>query len=347
MQITKTKWGNIDTIDIFLFKFLGSSGQYIAITNYGGIVHSWFCLDKNGKLEDVLLGCKDLEGYQNRHPYFGAIIGRCANRIAYGKFSLDGQDYTLQCNLPPHHLHGGNVGFDKKIWDYEIINDAHQATLILKTVSQDGEEGYPGNLDLCVKYTYTDENQLIIKYEATTDKPTPLNLTNHCYFNLSGNTNKSILDHEMFIQSNTVTESDLFLIPTGNILDIRDTVLDFSTSTNIGQRMDISHELLKHQKGYDHNFILNPENQNTPVAIAKEPITGRILKVYTDRPAIQLYTGNWLYGLDGKNGTYQDYAGFCLETQCYPDAPNHLHFPNSILRPGEVFISETTYKVEI
>jgi aldose 1-epimerase len=345
MQITKKIWGNIDNSDIILFKFSGSSGQYIEITNFGGIVHSWFCLDKNGKLEDILLGCKDLEGYQNRHPYFGAIIGRCANRIAHGKFSLDGQDYTLQCNLPPHHLHGGNVGFDKKIWDYEIINDAHQATLILKTVSQDGEEGYPGNLDLCVQYTYTDENQLIIKYEASTDKATPINLTNHGYFNLSGNTEKNILDHEMFIQSNHITESDSFLIPTGNFLDITDTVLDFSTSTKIGQRMDIGHELLKHQKGYDHNFLLDNGNKNEPVAIVKESISGRILKVYTDRPAIQLYTGNWLYGVDGKNGTYQDYAGFCLETQSYPDAPNHSNFPDSILRPGDTFNSETSYQV--
>jgi aldose 1-epimerase len=345
MLITKIKWGNIDTTDIFLFRFSGSSGQYIEITNYGGIVHSWVCKDKNGQLDDVLLGCKDLSGYQNKHPYFGAIIGRCANRIAYGKFSLDGQDYTLQCNLPPHHLHGGNAGFDKKIWDYEITNDDHQATLILKTVSLDGEEGYPGNLDLCVKYTFTDDNQLIITYEATTDKPTPLNLTNHCYFNLSGNTNKSILDHEMFIQSNTVTESDLFLIPTGNILDIRDTVLDFSTPTIMGNSMDISHELLKHQKGFDYNYILQRVTQNTPVAIVKEPTTGRILKVFTDRPAIQLYTGNWLYGVEGKNGPYQDYVGFCLETQCYPDAPNHSNFPDSILRPGEIFTSQTTYQI--
>lgn len=345
MKITKIFWGNIGKKEIFLFRFLSTSGQFLEITNYGGIVHSWFCLDKNGLLKDVLLGCKNLAGYQSKHPYFGGIIGRYANRIAHGKFSLEGEDYTLQCNLPPHHLHGGNIGFDKKIWDFEIKNDTNQATLILKTISEDGDEGYPGNLDLCVKYTYTDDNQLVINYEASTDKATPVNLTNHCYFNLSGNIEKNILDHELYINSNTITESDSFLIPTGNILDIKDTVLDFSKSKPIGKRMDIGHELLKHQKGYDHNYTLVSDNLNSPVAIAKHDESGRILKVFTDRPAVQLYTGNWLYGVQGKIGIYQDYWGFCLETQGYPDAVNHSNFPDSVLRPGDIFKTETIYQI--
>lgn len=345
MQITKTKWGNINNKDIFLFRFLGSSGQYVEITNFGGIVHSWVCKDQNDIYSDVMLGCKDLQGYQNKHPYFGTIVGRCANRIAYGKFTLDDHDYILNCNLPPHHLHGGNVGFDKKIWDFEIINETQQASLILKTVSDDGEEGYPGKLELRVIYTYTEDNKLIINYKATTNKPTPINLTNHCYFNLTGNTEKNILDHELNIKSNLITESDEYLIPTGNILDITDSLLDFSTSTKIGQRMDLDHALIKYQKGYDHNFILKNEKKNELVATVKEPISGRVLHVYTDRPAIQLYTGNWLYGSEGKNGIYQDYSGFCLETQSFPDAVNHPNFPNSILRPGETFRSETIYHI--
>jgi aldose 1-epimerase len=346
MTFSIDKFGIIGDKEIYLFTFLSKNGSYIQISNFGGIVHSWFCPDKNGQLGDVLLGCKDLNEYQKRHPYFGALIGRYANRIANGKFKLDGIEYQLSTNLGEHHLHGGYNGLDQKIWSFKLDQELNKMILSLTTDSAHLEEGYPGHLKVKVIYTYTDENELNIEYFAESDQSTPINLTNHCYFNLSGKQDTDILDHLIKINADKFTFSNESLIPTGEFVSVNGTVLDFNDMQIVGDHIYDVDALLTYTKGFDHNFILNAHQFDTPVAIAVHPQSGRRLQVFTDQPGIQLYTGNWLGEVEGKVGKYKDFAGFCLETQHFPDSPNHDHFPNTILQREEQFYSKTIYKMD-
>lgn len=346
MEVEIRKFGELNHGSIDLITFTGVGGQSVSITNYGGIVHEWKCRDREGVLKDILLGCKDLEQYHERHPYFNAIVGRYANRIANGRFSLDGKKYVLSTNLPPHHLHGGIDGFDRKIWEYEVAHSTNQCTLKLHAKSNDMEEGYPGNVQMEVHYTYTEDNELIIHYRAVTDRPTPLNLTNHCYFNLSGDQNTTILDHAVCILADGFTATDDTLIPTGHILPVQGTPLDFTTEKIIGQVIDDQSNMLKVTKGFDHNFVITEHQMDEVVATVCHSPSGRRLRVFTDRPGIQFYTGNWLGGVMGKPGKYQDFAGLCLETQYYPDSPNRPEFPDCILKPGDIFDSVTIYKID-
>ena len=320
-----------------------SSGCRIEILNYGGIVHAWYCPDRQGKLADILLGCLHMEDYFLRHPYFGAITGRYANRIRNGKFSLDKQTYQLSQNLPPHHLHGGFEGLDRKFWDMRVSEETDQVVVRLTTLSAHLEEGYPGNLALAVTYTYSEDNSLSIEYYATTDRPTVINLTNHCYFNLSGDQTSDIRDHHLMIRSQAVTETNEDIIPTGRILSVEGTSLDFKSMRSIGEGLDCPTPSMMTVHGYDHNFVLDQPDIEKSAAIVWHPFSGRMLKVFTDQPGVQLYTGNWLDGVTGKAGTYKQYSGLCLETQHFPDSPNQPSFPNTTLRPGESFYSKTIY----
>ncbi|MBK8626319.1 MAG: galactose mutarotase [Saprospiraceae bacterium] len=346
MVVSTENFGTYNNEEITLITVLNENGNKIQITNFGGIVHTWYCLDVRGETKDVLLGCPNLNGYIERHPYFGAITGRYANRISNGRFTIDDVEYQVSINLPPHHLHGGFSGLDRKIWRLNIKEVRDHVVITLDTISPDMEEGFPGNLSITVKYTYTAQNVLIIEYFAYTDQPTPINLTNHCYFNLSGDQKGNILDHNVWINSSQITSVDQTLIPTGDLMSLQSTILDFQNFKIIGDHIFADDLLLKHAKGYDHNFVLKEHEKNHPIAIAIHEPTGRRLQVYTDQPAVQLYTGNHLGGVNGKNGKYKDYAGLCLETQHFPDSPNHSNFPNTILRPGDQFYSKTMYKID-
>lgn len=344
---------NIHKIDsplsqkIALITISNDQNHSISITNFGGIVHAWQCPDRSGNIADILLGCKNILDYQNSHPYFGAIIGRYANRIAFGKFKINETEYILATNGSDHHLHGGNVGFDKKIWDFDIKETHDNIAIIFTYKSKHMEEGYPGNLNVQVTYTFDFESKLTIEYRASTDEATHLNLTNHCYFNLSGDATSTILDHQLQIQAETITESDQSLIPTGRIIDIKGSNFDFKEMTEIGLRIKNDDPQLINANGYDHNYILNESNISKAVAEVLHPSTGRRLKVFTTEPGIQLYTGNWLADVEGKPGKYCNYAGFCLETQHFPDSPNHPNFPSTMLLPDCIYYSKTIYKMDI
>ncbi len=323
------------------------SGVEAKIITYGGIIVSLKVPDRNGKLDDVVLGFDNLEDYITKSPYFGAITGRYANRIAGGKFTLDGTEYTLARNNGPNHLHGGIKGFDKVVWEIERatasggILGADRAELKLSYLSKDGEEGYPGNLECTVTYTLTAENELKISYEATTDKPTVVNLTNHSYWNLAGQGNGDILAHELMLNADDYTPVDEGLIPTGEIRPVRGTPMDFTRPMTIGSRIkqvDIG--------GYDHNFVLNGRPGKMKLcARVYEPTSGRVMEIHTTEPGVQFYTGNFLDGsLTGKQGrVYKKHYAFCLETQHFPDSPNKPNFPSVVLRPGQKYRSQTVY----
>lgn len=304
--------------------------------NYGGIIQKLLIPDKENGLIDVVLGFDDLEEYKKPHPYFGAIIGRFANRIDHGKFSLDGKTYHLGINLPPNTLHGGIIGLDRVFWEIQINSDGKSC--FLRHESPDGHEGYPGNLQVEIQYQVTDRCELNINYWAQTDRKTPINLTNHSYFNLSGKMENSILNHELWINADSVTEIDDELIPSGKIVKVSE-ALDFRRPKKIGK------DLEKIKVGYDHNYVLTPGPFNQPKAHLRDPFSGRVLEIFTTEPGLQFYSGNFLDGsLKGKSSTsYQKHSGLCLETQHFPDSPNHINFPNTILSPGETFISKTTY----
>lgn len=347
LSIKKDLFGKHFDRDVYLYTFRNKSGNQIQITTYGGIVHSWICVDKFGNFKDILLGCRDFDGYSKDHPYFGCITGRYANRIAFGKFSIGDKQYQLTTNLPPNHLHGGFNGLNKKVWDDEISSSTDSVSLILTVTSPHLEEGYPGNLTVKIIYTYNIMNELKIEYFAESDRATPINLTNHCYFNLSGDQNADISDHLLRINAKKITITDENLIPTGKFLDVKDTVFDFSTFGIISKGLQSDDESIRKAKGYDHNFILESGDSSKPAAEVIHHFSGRRLLVFTDQPAIQLYTGNWLNNVDGKLGKHRDYTGFCLETQHFPDSPNHAHFPDTILRPGIEFYSKTIYKIDV
>lgn len=328
---------------VVLYTLSNAKGSKVCVMNYGATIVQIVVPDRTGKLADVALGFDDFEPYMTKSPYFGATVGRYANRIAHGRFSLDGKDYQLACNNGANALHGGIKGFDKQIWTAEILK-SDEATVRFSLVSKDGEEGYPGNFKVSVTFTFNDENELAIRYEATTDKTTIVNLTNHSYFNLAGAGNGSVLGHEVKIHSDEYTPVDASLIPTGKLVTVENTPMDFRTETAIGKRIK---EVGGKPVGYDHNYVLNKGllSDQATAAEVYEPKSGRTLKVLTDQPGIQFYTGNFLDGsFAGKGGAvYQQYAGFCLETQHYPDSPNQPNFPSVVLKPGETFKTSTTY----
>jgi aldose 1-epimerase len=340
ITIEKRIIGQVDGKEIFLFTLASEDKIKVSLTNYGGIVTSILVPDRDGKMEDVVLGFDSLAGYTGIHPYFGCLVGRYANRIADGKFDLDGASYTLARNNGENHLHGGLAGFDKKVWDAREVREGDEAGIELSYTSADGEEGYPGELKVRVLYSITPSCELRIRYWAETSKPTPLNLTYHGYFNLKGAGNGDILGHELMINADSYTVVDDQLIPTGELRDVTGTLMDFRQPKPVGRDME------KVEGGYDHNFALNSNGNLTKAAVLKEPTTGRWMEVYTDQPGIQFYGGNFLDGtLTGKDGKkYFKHYGLCLETQHFPDSPNQPGFPNTILRPGEIFSSETVYK---
>jgi aldose 1-epimerase len=348
LQVRKETFGKTaDGKPVDLYTLTNSNGLEVRAMTYGGIIVSIRVPDRKGKTADVVLGHDNFDGYLVNPPYFGAIVGRYANRIANGTFTLDRVKYTLPKNDGQNTLHGGLIGFNKVIWEAKEFKSAKGVGVAFNYLSKDGEEGFPGNLKVKVSYTLTNENQLIIDYEATTDKATPLNLTQHTYFNLAGEGNGDILGHEVMLNADRFTPADKTLIPTGEIRPVKGTPLDFTTPTTIGARIDDNYEQLVIGHGYDHNFVIKrKDNSLTLAARAREPNSGRVLEVYTTEPAVQLYSGNFLDGtLVGKQGhAYKKRDAFCLETQHFPDSPNHPDFPSTILRPGTTFRSQTVFK---
>jgi aldose 1-epimerase len=345
MNLKKELFGEIDKQPVCLYKILNDNGISIHIANYGGIIQAVYMPDKNGKNDDIVLGFDNLDDYvQKDHPYIGPLIGRYANRIGNAQFEINGKTYHLTANHGKHQLHGGNKGFDKVVWDIiDEINTNNEVGIVLQYSGKDGEEGFPGNVSVQVKYALTNDNELIIQYSANTDKPTHVNLTNHSYFNLTGCTD-TVLNHEITINANQITEVDEDLIPTGNIIEINRSALDFTTFQKIGDRI---HDT---DNGYDHNYVLNKGSEDMIFAAqVVEPVSSRSVKVYTTTPGMQFYTGNYLDGsLTGKNGIkYQKNMGLCLETQHFPDTPNQPAFPSTLLLPGAEYKQVTLYKFDI
>lgn len=333
--------------EVYLYTLTNKNGMEVKIINYGATVVSLTAPNRNGKYEDVVLGYDNLEDYVNGNSFFGCIVGRYGNRINKGKFKLDGKEYQLTINDGENHLHGGIIGFHKVLWKAEpIINDSSES-LKLSYKSSDGEQGYPGNLSIEVVYTLTDNNELLIDYSAITDKPTILNPTHHSYFNLSGSFDNTILNHELLIDADYITPVNSQLIPTGELMKVENTPFDFRSFRKIGERINDDHEQLKYGKGYDHNWVLNNFNGRIrKVAELYDPSSGRAMEVLTDQPGLQFYSGNFLDGsIKGKNGIrYNHRTGLCLETQHFPDSPNHPNFPSVVLRPGEKYTQKTMYR---
>jgi aldose 1-epimerase len=338
-------FGSVDGRAITLYTLTNSHGMEVRAMNYGGIIVSIRVPDRNHQFADIVLGHETVDGYRPNPPYFGAIVGRYANRIANGTFKLDGKTYSLPKNDGPNTLHGGTIGFDKVVWDAEPLKG--KSGVAFSYFSPNGQDGFPGNLRVKVTYTLTNANALEIDYEATTDKATPINLSNHSYFNLKGEGNGDILDHEIMINADRFTPIDKTLIPTGELRSVKGTPLDFTKPTKIGARIDDNYEQLVLAHGYDHNFVINRNGGGLVLAArVYEPTTGRTLEVSTTQPGVQFYTGNFLDGtITGKQGhVYKKHYGFCLETQHFPDSPNHPSFPNTILKPGETFQQKTVFK---
>jgi|SRR5580658_1159283 aldose 1-epimerase len=331
-----------------MYTLTNKNGVEAAITNYGGTVVSLQVPDRLGKLADVVLGYDNVSGYADGKANLGAIVGRYGNRIAHGKFELGGASYTLARNNGENHLHGGIQGFNKRLWTAKDESGGAGPALELNYVSKDGEEGYPGNLSVRVVYTLTSDNELKIDYSATTDKPTILNLTNHSYFNLAGEGNGDILQHQLMIDADRFTPVDATLIPTGELRKVKGTPFDFSTPTAIGARINEDDEQLKFGKGYDHNWVLAAGKTGALALAARlyEPQSGRVLEVWTTEPGVQFYSGNFLNAnVRGKGGKVYDFrSALCLETQHFPDSPNHPGFPSTVLTPGRHYHSTTVFK---
>jgi aldose 1-epimerase len=346
--ITKKVYGKMpDGTQVDEYTLTNSKGMTMKVITLGGIVTELHVPDKDAKFADVCLGCSNLEEYMEGHPFFGALAGRVANRIAKGKFTLDGKEYTLATNNGPNHLHGGKVGFDKRVWKAEASDLGDRKALVLQYTSKDGEEGYPGNLEVKITYVLNDKDEWHIHYQATTDKATPINLTQHCYFNLAGHDAGTILDHVLKIDADKYTPTDDTLIPTGKIEPVKGTPFDFTTPTPIGKQIK---EIKADPQGYDLNYVLNGKaGESRVIAEVTDPKSGRVMRVSTTQPGVQFYTGNFLDGKQkGKGGVkYKQYAGFCLETQHYPDSINHPNFPSVVLKPGETYRQGTSYKFEV
>ncbi len=348
-EVKVTDFGKTaDGKEVKAFTVTNSKGVKVKLLSRGATLAEWHAPDKNGKMDDVVFGFDDVAGYESKdNGYFGAIAGRVANRIAKGKFKLDGKEYTLATNDGPNTLHGGaKRSFDKVIWDGKPFKTADGEGVEFTYVSPDGEEGFPGKVTCHVKYTLTNKDELRIEYTATTDKATPINVTNHAYFNLSGAGSPTILDHELMIAADHYTPVDETLIPTGDIAPVKGTPLDFREFHKIGERVKELDD--KPGKGYDHNFVLNNQSGKLELAAkVKDAKSGRVLSVYTTEPGIQFYCGNFLNGKAiGKGGKPYEYrSGLCLETQHYPDSINHAKFPNTVLRPGQTYKHTTVYQI--
>ncbi len=341
MSVAKEPFGQADGRAVELYTLTNKNGLRARIMTYGGILVSFETPDRDGKPADITLGFDTLEEYLKGHPYFGATIGRYGNRIGKGKFTLDGAEYTLAVNNGPNHLHGGVKGFDKVVWEAEGFGNSQGVGLKLRYVSKDGEEGYPGNLACIVTYLLTNEDELRISYEATTDKATVLNLTNHTYWNLAGQGEGDILRHELMLAAERYTPVDEGLIPTGELRSVKGTPMDFTEAMEIGSRIeqvDIG--------GYDHNFVLNSGGGTMALAArVYERGSGRVMEIHTDQPGVQFYTGNFLDGSNkGKGKVYNKHYAFCLETQHFPDSPNKPQFPSVVLRPGEKYETVTVHR---
>ncbi|MDR6806991.1 aldose 1-epimerase [Dyadobacter sp. BE34] len=345
--ISKEAFGQLpDGQQADLYTLTNANGMTVNITNYGGIITKLTAPDKNGQWADVVLGFDSLAPYLSGHPFFGALVGRYGNRIAKGKFKLNGQEYSLAINNGPNALHGGTKGFDKVIWKATEIKQDSVVGLQLEYTSKDMEEGYPGNLTVKVVYTLDNENALTIDYTATTDKPTVVNLTNHSYFNLTG-LKRDILDHEVTIASDSIVPVDTTLIPTGKLRAVEGTPFDFRKATKVGAGIDkVEDEQIKAGGGYDHCWVLKRSGDGLEkFATVKDPESGRVMEVYTTEPGVQFYTGNFLDGkLTGKGATFSKRFGLCLETEHYPDSPNQPQFPTTTLNPGETYKTTTKYK---
>jgi aldose 1-epimerase len=340
--VQRSSFGKLsDGRAVELYTLTNANGLKAKIMTYGATLTELHVPDRNGQMGDVTLGFDNLAQYEKGHPYFGSSVGRVANRIAKGRFTLDGKEYTLATNNGPNHLHGGLKAFDKAVWKAQVIQSKDGPAVRFTHISPDGEEGYPGTVKVSVVYTLTNQNALRIEFTATTDRATPLNLTNHAYFNLAGK--GSVLEHELMLAARFYTPVDETLIPTGEIRSVANTPLDFTLPRAIGERIE---QTGGDPTGYDHNFVLNSGGRSYALgARVYEPTTGRVMEMYTDQPGVQLYTGNFLDGsLTGKGGiVYQKHAGFCLETQLFPDAINQPHFPSPILRPGQTYRHKTEY----
>jgi aldose 1-epimerase len=341
--IKKAKWGKVDSTAVDLYTLTNRIGVTVKISNYGGTVVSWEAPDRKGKMANIVLGFDSLKGYLTPPPYFGALIGRYANRIDSGKFFFNGTTYQLTVNDGVNHLHGGLKGFDKVVWNAVIVSDT-LPMLVLTYESRNGEEGYPGNLNVKVIYTLTDENELDIDYSAQTDKATPVNFTNHSYFNLTGDPSKTVLNHNLWINADNYTPVDPSLIPTGEIKPVKGTAFDFTKAKKIGKHIDSL------PGGYDHNYVVNNYNNTLQlVASLVDSVSGRKLEVLTTQPGLQFYSGNFLDGKlkSSKGIPFKKHSGVCLETQHYPDSPNRLNFPSTMLYPGQEYHSETEYRISL
>lgn len=345
MSIEKTSFGKTeDGQEIDLYTCTNKNGLIVKLTNYGAIVVSVETPDRDGKLANITLGFDKLDGYLQRHPYFGSTVGRYCNRIAKGKFTLDGKEYTLATNNGENHLHGGDAGFDKQVWNAEQVETDNGVGVKFIRRSPDGEEGYPGNLDVTATYTLTNDNELQMEFTATTDKATPCNLTNHNYWNLAGAGSGTNENHELQLESDKYLPVDDGLIPTGELADVKGTPLDFSSPHKIGERLK---EIDADPVGYDHCYALRSQDGSLALAArVKEPNSGRVMEIYTTQPGIQLYSGNFLDGTESGGG-FNQYGAFCLETQHYPDSPNQPEFPTTILKPGETYKQTTVHKFSV
>jgi len=343
---SRAPFGQVDGKDVFLYRLANANGMEVRAMSYGATIVSLRVPDRNAQSDDVVLGFDTLDGYLAPEPYFGAVVGRYGNRIAKGQFTLDGTTYRLATNNGPNHLHGGVKGFDKVVWEAEPFDRDGRSGIVFSHRSPAGDEGYPGTLDAKVTYMLTPANELIVDYVATTDKATPINLTQHSYFNLAGAGSRDILDHRLTLDAARFTPVDATLIPTGALAPVEGTPFDFRGATAIGARIGADDPQLKFGNGYDHNFVLNgTAGQLRHVASVEEPTSGRTLDISTTEPGVQFYTGNFLDGtLTGKSGrVYKQRYGFCLETQHFPDSPNHPAFPSTILRPGERYQTKTVF----
>ena len=347
-RVTQAPFGRLpDGTVIDGYTIRNPRGTTMHVMTYGATITALRTADRQGHFDDIVLGFDSVEGYLDDPPYFGAIVGRYANRIAKGRFTLNGHTYQLPINNGPNSLHGGTRGFDKVVWRATPFENDSSAGLVLTHVSPDGDNGYPGRVEVRVTYTLTDSDELIVDYGATTSKATPINLSQHSYFNLSGDGTRDILDHVLELEASHYTPVDSTLIPTGELAPVEGTPFDFRTPTPIGERIEQANQQLQFGRGYDHNFVL--DRSGAPLSHAArvvEPTTGRMLDIYTDQPGVQFYSGNFLDGtIKGKGGkVYRHRYGFCPETQHYPDSPNHPNFPSTILRPGEKFVSRTVFR---
>ena len=346
--ITKSTYGSTkEGTAVELYTLRNDKGMEVDIITFGGRITRLSVPDKNGKFSNVVIGFDSIEQYEEDNPFFGALVGRYGNRIANAEFSLNGNAYKLAANNGPNNLHGGIKGFDKVVWKVEETTEGDNASLKLSYLSKDMEEGFPGNLANSVTYTLTDDNTLKVLYEATTDKPTVVNLTQHSYFNLSGDFSKNIMDHEITLNADKLVPVDSNLIPTGELMDVAGTPFDFRSPKLVGKDIEADHDQIKKGGGYVNNWLFNDQNKGLrTVAKVYEPETGRVMEVATTEPGVQLYTGNFLDGtlpVPG-GGTYGKRSGLCLETQHYPDSPNQPSFPSVTLNPGQKYATTTTFK---